>query len=215
MLSAAIASRKRPGRPALFDRDHVFDELALLMWRRGYAAATQEEMLTVTGLSSSTLYRSFGTKAEILEAALTRYLAWADEMLAPLEHGRGGLEDVQAFLGNLRAQLEGPMSTAGCLVWNTMQDPINSDKKIKALTDRYMRRLHTGLVAALSRAAEAGELPASAPVHLANTLRAGVLGIQARARAGEIADAIGMLDGFQALLAPRSHLLARPDPGEA
>jgi len=191
---------KRPGRPALFDRDHVLDELALLMWRRGYAAATQEEMLTVTGLSSSTLYRSFGTKTEILQAALLRYLAWSDEMFSPLEHGQDGLKDVWAFFEHLRTLLQGPMSTAGCLVWNTMQDPINGDTRIKALTDRHMQRLRTGLTAALRRATDAGELPPSASKHLANTLRAGVLGIQARARAGELADAITMLDGFQAML---------------
>lgn len=200
MSSVANSVVKRPGRPALFDRDHVLDELALLMWRRGYAAATQEEMLAVTGCSSSTLYRSFGTKADILQAALVRYLAWADEMFSPLEHGHEGLKDVRAFLEHLRTLLQGPMSTAGCLVWNTMQDPINSDPRIKTLTDRHMQRLHTGLTAALQRAADAGELPASVPAHLANTLRAGVLGIQAHARAGEIADAITMLDGFQAML---------------
>lgn len=39
-------------------------------------------MLAATGLSSSTLYRSFGTKANILEAALTLYLTLSDEMFA-------------------------------------------------------------------------------------------------------------------------------------
>lgn len=202
MSSAAGTITKRRGRPALFDRDHVLDELALLMWRRGYAAATQEEMLAATGLSSSTLYRSFGTKADILQAALVRYLAWADEMFSPLEHGHEGLEDVRAFLEHLRALLQGPMRTAGCLVWNTMQDPINSDARIEALTDRHMQRLHEGLTTALRRAVDARELPPSALTHLANVLRAGVLGIQTRARAGEIADAITMLDGFHALLEP-------------
>lgn len=204
MSRAADATARRPGRPAQFDRDHVLDELALLMWRRGYAAATQEEMIAVTGLSSSTLYRSFGTKAEILEGALARYLAWADGMLAPLEQGRGGLDDVREFLGRLRAVLKSPMGAAGCLVWNTMQDPINGDERIKALTDRYMQRLQLGLTAALARAADSGELPATAPGNLADALRAVVLGVQARARAGETADAIRMLEGAQGLLGPRS-----------
>ena len=65
-------------------------------------------MLAATGLSSSTLYRSFGTKADILEAALARYLAWADEMFAPLEHGRRGVADIQAFFDHLQALLDGP-----------------------------------------------------------------------------------------------------------
>lgn len=203
MSTPAEASIRRPGRPAQFDRDNALSALLWLLWSKGYDAATQEEMLAATGLSSSTLYRSFGTKANILEAALARYLALLDEMFAPLEHGRRGVADVNAFLDHIRAQLDGPMSNAGCLVWNTMQNPINADPRIKTLTERHMQRLRRGLTAALQRAADAGELPPSAPKSLADALRAGVLGVQARGRAGDIEDAITLLDGLRALLGRR------------
>jgi TetR/AcrR family transcriptional regulator, transcriptional repressor for nem operon len=199
-MSTPTTSPRRPGRPAQFDRDSALSALLWLLWSKGYDAATQEEMLAATGLSSSTLYRSFGTKADILEAALARYLALADEMLAPLERGQGGVADVDAFFDRLQALLGGPLSTAGCLVWNTMQNPINGDPRIKTLTERYMQRLRDGLTAALQRAADAGEMPPSAPKYLADALRAGVVGVQARGRAGDIDDAITMLDGLRALL---------------
>jgi TetR/AcrR family transcriptional repressor of nem operon len=199
-MSTPTASRRRPGRPAQFDRDNALSALLWLLWSKGYDAATQEEMLAATGLSSSTLYRSFGTKADILEAVLARYLAWADEMFAPLEHGQHGVADVNAFFDHLQALLGGPLSTAGCLVWNTMQNPISGDPRIKTLTERHMQRLRDGLTAALQRAADAGEVPPSAPKYLADALRAGVVGVQARGRAGDIDDAITMLDGLRALL---------------
>jgi TetR/AcrR family transcriptional repressor of nem operon len=205
MSSTTDAGSRRPGRPAQFDRDNALSELLWLLWSKGYDAATQEEMLAATGLSSSTLYRSFGTKANILEAALALYLALLDEMFAPLEHGRRGVADVNAFFDHIRAQLEGPMSTAGCLVWNTMQNPINGDPRIKILTERHMQRLRQGLTAALQRAADAGELPPSAPTYLADALRAGVLGVQARGRAGDTADAITLLDGLRGLLGHGGH----------
>jgi AcrR family transcriptional regulator len=199
-MSTPTASPRRPGRPAQFDRDDALSALLWLLWSKGYDAATQEEMLAATGLSSSTLYRSFGTKADILEAVLARYLAWADEMFAPLEHGHHGVADVNAFFDHLQALLGGPLSTAGCLVWNTMQNPVSGDPRIKTLTERHMRRLRDGLTAALQRAADAGEVPPSAPKYLADALRAGVIGVQARGRAGDIDDAITMLDGLRALL---------------
>jgi TetR/AcrR family transcriptional regulator, transcriptional repressor for nem operon len=200
MSSTAEAGPRRPGRPAQFDRDTALSALLWLLWSKGYDAATQEEMLAVTGLSSSTLYRSFGTKADILEAALARYLAWADEMFAPLEQGHRGVADVNVFFDHLQALLIGPMSTAGCLVWNTMQNPVSNDPRIKTLTERHMQRLRRGLTAALQRAADAGELPQTAPQYLADALRAGVLGVQARGRAGDTQDAITMLDGLRGLL---------------
>jgi TetR/AcrR family transcriptional regulator, transcriptional repressor for nem operon len=196
---------RRPGRPAQFDRDNALTALCLLLWNRGYDAATQEEMLAATGLSSSSLYRTFGTKSDILEAALTRYLAWADEMFAPLEHGSQGVADVQAFFDRFQAQFDGPLSNAGCLVWNTMQNSINGDSRIKTLTEQHMRRLRQGLTTALQRAADAGELPPSAPQYLADVLRAGILGVQARGRAGDTADAVRMLDGLRALLSAGEH----------
>jgi TetR/AcrR family transcriptional regulator, transcriptional repressor for nem operon len=205
MSSTPVVGSRRPGRPAQFDRDNALSELLWLLWSKGYDAATQEEMLAATGLSSSTLYRSFGTKANILEAALALYLALLDEMFAPLEHGRRGVADVNAFFDHIRAQLEGPMSTAGCLAWNTMQNPINGDPRIKILTERHMQRLRRGLTAALQRAADAGELPPSAPTYLADALRAGVLGVQARGRAGDTADAITLLDGLRGLLGHGGH----------
>lgn len=199
-MSTPTASRRRPGRPAQFDRDNALSALLWLLWSKGYDAATQEAMLAATGLSSSTLYRSFGTKADILEAVLARYLAWADEMFAPLEHGHHGVADVNAFFDHLQALLGGPLSTAGCLVWNTMQNPISDDPRIKTLTERHMQRLRDGLTAALQRAADAGEVPPSAPKYLADALRAGVVGVQARGRAGDIDDAITLLDGLRVLL---------------
>ncbi|BAX98135.1 TetR family transcriptional regulator [Mycobacteroides stephanolepidis] len=191
---------RRPGRPPQFDRDHALTSLCLLLWSKGYDGATQEEMLAATGLSASSLYRTFGTKADILEAALARYLAWADEMFAPLEHGHHGVSDVRAFFDYFQAQLDSPLGNAGCLVWNTMQNTIGADPRIKTLTERHMQRLREGLAAALQRAADAKELPATAPKRLADALRAGVLGVQARARAGDTADARALLDGIKALL---------------
>ena len=202
-MSTPTTSSRGPGRPAQFDRDNALAALLWLLWSKGYDAATQEEMLAASGLSSSTLYRSFGTKADILEAALALYLAWADEMFAPLEHGRRGVADVNAFFDHLEAQLGGPLSTAGCLVWNTMQNPISADPRIKTLTERHMQRLRRGLTAALQRAADAAESLPSAPESLADALRAGVIGVQTRGRAGDIEDAIGLLDGLRGLLGPR------------
>lgn len=200
-MSTMSTGAPRPkGRPAQFDRDRALDQLCLLLWTRGYDAATQEEMLAATGLSSSSLYRSFGTKADILEASLKRYLSWADVLFAPLECGSAGLSDVLAFLDSFRQQISGPLSASGCLVWNTMQLPVNDDPRIRALTDQHMQRLRSGLTAALNRAVEAGELHSAAPAYLRDVLRAGILGVQARGRAGEAEDALQLIEGLEAMV---------------
>jgi TetR/AcrR family transcriptional regulator, transcriptional repressor for nem operon len=197
---STIAGKRRQGRPAQFDRGCALGDLLSLFWRKGYEAATQEEMLAATGLSSSSLYRSFGTKADILEAVLQLYVANADTMLAALEHGRAGIADVHTFLEHVDALIDGPMGTCGCLVVETMRNPINEDPRIKNLTDRHLKRMHEGLASALQRAAAAGEIPSSTADTLVDALQAGVIGVLATARAGDTRHAIKLLRGVRALL---------------
>ncbi|WP_083667454.1 TetR/AcrR family transcriptional regulator [Mycobacterium sp. SP-6446] len=195
--------KRRPGRPPQFDRQCALDALLMLFWRKGYDAATQEEMLAATGLSSSTLYRSFGTKADIMHTVLQNYVDSACAMLIPLERGRAGAADVHAFLDEVEELIRGPMGTAGCLAVETMRDPINRDPRIKSLTDGHLRRMRRGLRGALRRAEAAGELAQatpSTPARLADALQAGVLGALARARSGDAEHALALLRGVRALL---------------
>lgn len=199
-MSSTPTAAKPRGRPPLFDRGRALDELLKLFWLKGYDAATQEEMLAATGLSSSTLYRSFGNKADILELALRHYIDVASAMFTPLESGNAGLADLRAFLELIEHWLRGPMGNAGCLVVETMQDPINKDQRVSALTNTHLDRMGRGLQAAVRRAVDAGELPPSTQDTFADALQAAVLGVLARARTGDITDAARLLNGVRALL---------------
>jgi AcrR family transcriptional regulator len=187
--------------------------LLSLFWHKGYEAATQREMLAATGLSSSSLYRFFGTKADILETVLQRYIAAADPMLAALEHGRAGIADVHTFLDHVDTQIDGPMGTCGCLVVETMRNPINQDSRIKNLTEGHLARMHEGLASALQRAAGAGEIPSSVAGTLTDALQAGVIGVLTRARTGDTRHAIRLLRGVRALLPSPPPVRVGPDGG--
>jgi TetR/AcrR family transcriptional repressor of nem operon len=193
-------AKRLPGRPTQFDRLQAVDDLLSLFWRKGYEAATQQEMLGATGLSSSSLYRSFGTKADLLEVVLQRYVAIADVMFAELEHGHAGIADVHAFLDRVEALLGGPMGTCGCLVVETMRDPINDDPRIKSITDRHLTRMRDALASALQRAAEAGEVPTPTPDTFVDALQAGVIGVLARARTGDADHTLRLLRGVRSML---------------
>jgi TetR/AcrR family transcriptional repressor of nem operon len=200
MSTSTAASERRRGRPPQFDHQRALDELLMLFWHKGYDAATQEEMLAATGLSSSTLYRSFGNKADILEAVLQHYVTVASAMFAPLEQGTRGAADVQAFLDLVEEWIRGPMGSAGCLVVETMQNPINRDPRVSALTTAHLDRMGRALQAAVRRAVGAGDLPPSTPDNFADALQAAVLGVLARARTGNVDDATRLLTGVRALL---------------
>lgn len=64
-------------------------------------------------------------------------------MLVPLERGHNGTADVHTFLDRIEGLISGPMGTTGCLVVETMQNPINQDPRIKSLTDRHLQRMRS------------------------------------------------------------------------
>jgi AcrR family transcriptional regulator len=181
----------------------ALDALVELFWRRGYEHTTQEVMLTATGLSSSSLYRTFGTKAETFEAVLRRYLELVEEMIAPVERG-GGTADLHALLDRIAATLRDPNAIRGCLVVATVQDPVNHNPRVSALTDCHLTRLRAAIHTVTTRAHAAGEpLPAD-PHAFADAFYAAALGILVTARSGELSTSMAMLEALRALLPERA-----------
>jgi AcrR family transcriptional regulator len=79
-------------RPKAYERDAVVMAARNLFWERGYEAASISDLEQRTGLNRSSLYQEFGSKHELLEAALTSY---AEEVVAAL------LADVSDPTGDL------------------------------------------------------------------------------------------------------------------
>src|SRR3954470_21037735 len=61
------------GRPRAFDRDVALREAARLFWRHGYSGTSTRTLTTALGISSSSLYATFGTKAELFDEAVRTY----------------------------------------------------------------------------------------------------------------------------------------------
>lgn len=192
--------RPRPrGRPPAFDRTVALDSLLALFWRQGYDGATQESMLAATGLSSSSLYRAFGTKSEIFVAALQRYLDLSDDVLGPLETGKGGRADLERFLDRVKGQIGGAGSPGGCLVVTTLSDPVNLDPRISELTQRHMRRMEAAIRGAVVGARGEGGASGLSTRDLGSAIFAGVLGVLA-CSAADVDKAVTMLGGVRALV---------------
>lgn len=60
-------------RTKAFDQTVALDQAMTLFWERGYEATSVRDLITTTGISTSSLYNAFGDKREIYIAALERY----------------------------------------------------------------------------------------------------------------------------------------------
>lgn len=53
-------------RPRSFDTEDVLDRAMELFWRKGYEAATVQELTEATGLKPGSLYGAFGDQARLV-----------------------------------------------------------------------------------------------------------------------------------------------------
>lgn len=181
MTRSHVATR---GRPRTFDTDEVLAEALEVFWRRGIRATTIRDLEAHLGLSQSSLYNTFGTKTQLLDAALDRYEVLVDrDLLQPLEAAAAGLDSVLRFFDALGRWVSG-RGRRGCMIVNLMAEDGGEIEGISRRTRRYRARVRSAIKAALDRAAAAGELDPEVADGRADVLLGLALGLNVAARGG-------------------------------
>lgn len=192
-MSSEIGPTRKRGRPREFDVDAATAALERALWQRGFRGTNVEELADEAGLSLSSLYRTFGSKQGILDAALARYESEMGVMLDELESGTAGLADIDRFIARVGAVLDNPASPPGCFMVNTMVEIGDTIPEVRERATAYRKRIERALRAALARAASSGDVPAESTSDRARLIEAALLGALAVSRAGDAAGARGAL----------------------
>ncbi len=194
---------KYKGRPLGFDPEAALDALMMLFWEKGYDATTQADMAERTGLSTSSLYNTFGNKPEIFKTILQRYNAMSEAGLLHIEQGSGGLDDVEAYVDNLTGLVSqaNPNVPRWCLMVNTMTEDVGQEAYVKKQTCLYRDVIARAMRAALNRAAEQGEIASEGIDEKVALLISIHVGILSTARATPRPDeALGMITALRGLI---------------
>lgn len=174
----------RGGRPRGFAADEVLTRCLDVFWQRGYEATSLADLEAASGLVRTSLYNAFGAKHDLYAAALQRYLAGLDaRLVAPLHDGDAGLADLGAFFDRVETWLAERSPPAGCLVITSMVESAGADDVVRDAGGQLVRRYREAFLAALGRAADAGEVPADSVARRAEMLTGLVLGLNVAARA--------------------------------
>jgi AcrR family transcriptional regulator len=78
-MNYVLLSTERPvmaviGRPREFDRDAALEAAMFLFWRKGFAAASMNELCDAMGVRSPSLYAAFGSKEALYLEAVEHYV---------------------------------------------------------------------------------------------------------------------------------------------
>jgi len=171
------------GRPRGFDPDTALDAAVDTFWRHGFENAGLAELTEAMSISRPALYRAFGDKEQLFQAALTRYI---DRNMGYVEDAltRATARDVaEAFLtGNVMA-VTTPGRPQGCL---SVQAVVTDETEVFALLAANRRTIQARLRERFAQAITDGDLAADQdPDHLARFLITLTTGFAIRAADGE------------------------------
>lgn len=168
------------GRPREFDPSKKAEQALKLFCELGYRATTTRHLEATLEVNQASLYRAFGTKEKLLDAALNAYDAFTESLLLePLRNGSGGLADISAYFDRLQSGIG-----RGCLLVALMGELGNENAEVAKRNANYRASMRSAFRAALDRSVLLGELPSQTVGSRTEVLMVIVLGVNIGARGG-------------------------------
>ena len=138
-------------RTRSFDIGEVLTSLMYLFWEKGYEATSLHDIVSTSGLSRSSLYRAFGSKRELFDRTLARYLTGFDTALAPLDNP-GGVAGVRSFFTQWRGRVvDDGGGYLGCMIVNTITELAIASPEARKVADAYQQRLYESFLNSLTQ----------------------------------------------------------------
>lgn len=189
----ATGVARRAGRPRGFDLPKALDGAVDVFWELGYEATTTRDLERRLSISQSSLYNTFGSKKNLLLAAIDRYEERIrGELFCLLTDSGGGIAAVESFVGALGSWIV-DNEHRGCLVVNLMTAAADDDE-IAQRASAYRDTIRQALYAALR--AEPGTTKKVAEARSQYVLAA-VLGLHVTARSSaDPAESAAMVDAM-------------------
>ncbi|MEJ8654289.1 TetR/AcrR family transcriptional regulator [Streptomyces sp. MS1.AVA.3] len=179
-------SQPTRGRPRAFDRDRVILDAARLFWRRGYSGTSTRDLTAALGLSTSSLYAAFGSKAGLFEEAVRTYAERYREIYRQAVTQKDLRTVIDQILIDSVHEFTRPSDVhPGCLLSSAAM----TDSTSTLDTNTYYAELHgwneRALLARIERAVQDGELVAGTDAAaLTGLVQSVVHGLSVRANLG-------------------------------
>lgn len=186
-----------------FDEQIVLERAMLLFWAQGYETTSMRDLQAAMGISSSSLYETFGDKRSIFLAALARYCAIEQARICQMA---ADAPDPRSFIEMLFLSLDHVLETGagehGSLAFNTMVEFGTRDPDVAAQLLDHFFKIAEIIGDVLARAQADGIIPADLPpAHLAYTFLTALQGVATLKRVKPD------FDYRQTILPPLLHLL--------
>jgi len=172
-------------RPRTFDVDVALETALGVFWEHGYDSTSISDLKKAMGIETSSLYKAFGSKKELYEQALTRYLDRGRAMYAQtVDEAPSPLKGIERILEDaIASATEG--ARRGCFAINCAIDRAPQDKDVQKILRGHDRALIKLLAERVASAQAAGQVsPKPDATSVARFLLAMIGGLQVQGRGG-------------------------------
>jgi TetR/AcrR family transcriptional regulator, copper-responsive repressor len=186
--SSLAKARPRPrGRPRQYDPERALAAAAKVFWKKGYAAASLDDLAAATGMNRPSLYAAFGDKRDLYLKTLRRYREQSRAATVRLldDHPTLRVFLERFYDAALDIYLSGGDDARGCYSISTAPAQATTDPAVRAFLAESVGSTDAFLTGLIGKARDRGEIAADAePSVLAQVATAALHTIAVRARAG-------------------------------
>ncbi|MBF6222604.1 TetR/AcrR family transcriptional regulator [Nocardia abscessus] len=177
--------RRRTGRPRGFDADEALERALLVFWEQGYEGASLATLTDAMGISTTSMYSTFGNKEELFRKALERYTEGPSAYLVRALEEPTALGVAAAILAGTVRTTTRPANPHGCLGVQGALATSDSGRGVRDLLVAWRADGHSRVRERFQRAVDDGDLPADAdPALLARYVTTVAYGIAVQAASG-------------------------------
>ncbi|MGF1610209.1 MAG: TetR/AcrR family transcriptional regulator [Kiloniellales bacterium] len=173
-------------RPREFSTEEALDKALQVFWSKGYEAASLCDLLEAMGISKSSFYDTFGSKHELLLAALERYRQTETTRMLDLLGGDSPAKQAiaTAFARSID-KLTGAGARQGCFVNNCAVEISPHDPQAAKRVRECQASLEEAFFGAVERGQQAGDIPTRRDARaLARFLSTSLAGLAVTAKGG-------------------------------
>jgi len=187
---ASIVLRKKwmatRGRPRTFEKHAALEAAMLTFWQRGFEETGVDDLVRAMGISTSSLYSTFGDKEALFLSALDLYQSTRGHYIEAVLKGPGSAREAFQSLFEIAAfELTRRDQPKGCMLALAMPSCSPELEPLRSKLNRKRAHSLAGFVKRLKAAIERKELPISTDINtLADFLMTTLHGMSLQARSG-------------------------------
>ncbi|GAA2117272.1 TetR/AcrR family transcriptional regulator [Actinomadura alba] len=177
--------RRSTGRPRGFDADEALERALLVFWEQGYEGASLANLTDAMGISTTSMYATFGNKEELFRKALERYTEGPSAYLARALEEPTALGVATAILAGTVRTTTRPTHPHGCLGIQGALATSDSGREVRDLLVAWRNNGYSCIRERFQRAVDDGDLPPETnPALLARYVTTLTSGIAVQAASG-------------------------------